>query len=119
MIVIAGLAVGVTTASRNGKADARLDGGVHTALATWNEDLARARRVARTAARDPGLQAALRRGSGVQAAAASAAHAAGARSMVIRGPGQAVTGVGPAGIAVAQVDVTQPGGSRLATILAS
>src|SRR5712671_4203961 len=113
MIVIAGLAIGVTNASRNGKADARLDGGVHTALAVWNEGLAKARHAGGTAARDAGLQAALRSGTGIQAAAASAASSAGARSMVVRGPGHAVSRVGPPGVAAARVTVTQPGGSPL------
>src|SRR3954452_9726604 len=119
MIVIAALAVGVTDASRNGKADARLDGGVKTALATWRGDLARAHRAARAVARGPALQAALRTGSGIEAAARSAAQAAGARSLLIRGPGQAATRVGPPGVAVARVTVTQPGGAPLATVLAS
>jgi diguanylate cyclase (GGDEF)-like protein len=119
MIVITGLAVGVTDASRNGKADARLDGGVQTALATWRGDLARAHRAARAVAQDPALQAALRSGSGIEVAAGSAAHAAGAQSLLVRGPGRSVTRVGPAGVAVARVTVTQPGGAPLAAVLAS
>ncbi|MFL6146661.1 MAG: DUF5343 domain-containing protein, partial [Pseudonocardiaceae bacterium] len=105
--------------NRNGKADSRLDGGVQTALATWRGDLARAHRAARAVAREPVLQAALRSASGIETAALSAAHAAGARSLLIRGPGQAATRVGPPGVAVARVTVTQPGGAPLATILAS
>ena len=119
MIVIAALAVGVTDASRNGKADARLDGGVQTALATWRGDLARAHRAARAVAQDPALQAALRSGTGIEVAAGSAAQAAGARSLLVRGPGRSVTRVGPAGVAAARVTVTQPGGAPLAAVLAS
>ncbi len=121
MVVVAALVVGVTTASRNGKADARLDGGAHTALSLYRADLATARLAAGAIARDPAVQAAVRSGGGaaLRDPLSAAASSSDARSVLVRGPGASVTRVGPPGVAVGRVTISSPGGSEVASVLAS
>ncbi len=121
MVVVAALVVGVTTESRNGKADARLDTGVHSALSLYRAELGTARAAATSVARDPVVQDAVRAGGGSAAepAVRTATAPTGARSVLLRGPGSNVTRVGPVGIAVARVAISNPGGSPVAAVFAS
>jgi diguanylate cyclase (GGDEF)-like protein len=121
MAVVAALVVGVTNASRNGKADARLDGGVHAALTLYRTELTSARAAAVSVAESGAVQDAVRSGDGpaIQAAASSAATGTGASSVVVRGPGKTVTRVGPPGIAVSRVALKRPGGGTAAAVYAA
>ena len=121
MVVVAVLVVGVTTASRNGKADARLDAGVHTALSVYRVDLATARVAARAVARDPAVQTAVRGGGGatLRDALSAAASSSGAHRSSSADPGSNVTRVGTPGVAVARVTISGPGGSEFASVFAS
>lgn len=121
MVVVAALVVGVTNSSRNGKADARLDGGVHTALSVYRHELVGARRAALAIANDPALQAAIRAGSPAElhAALTTSTESARARSVLLRGPGDAVAHVGTVGVATARVELSEPGGVPAATLYVS
>jgi diguanylate cyclase (GGDEF)-like protein len=122
IVVVAALVVGISNTSRSAKADARLDGGMQTALAIYRRDLARSTRAARAIAADPQVQAAIAQGDpgAVQSAVSSAASAHGATAVTVRLPSGAAIGQDLAdAIAVARVDLTTAGGARAGSLAAA
>jgi diguanylate cyclase (GGDEF)-like protein len=122
IVAVALLVVGITSASRSGKADARLAGGVHTALAVYNDDLRRARTVATRIARDPAVQSAVGGGdrAAIRTALGSASGAAGVESLMVRDRSGAVFArSGSDGVAAATIDLTGANGTPAATISVS
>ena len=124
IVAVALLVVGITSASRSGKADARLAGGVHAALAIYNDDLRRARRAATALAHDPAVPAAVAGGNraAISDSLSSVAQGAGVESIVVveaaRG-GSVLARSGSAGVAAATVDLTGAGGTPAAKISVS
>src|SRR5436190_2669805 len=114
MVAVAVLVTQVTSQSRNGKADARLAAGLETALSTYRDDVAAAKRAANQLGRDPTLGAALQSAhpTQVQAAARAAARQAGVRSLAIRDPsGHPLAAVGrPQLVAPYRLILRGPGG---------
>jgi diguanylate cyclase (GGDEF)-like protein len=122
MVAVALLVVGITGASRSGKADARLAGGVHTALSIYRDDLRQARRAATDIARDPAVQTAVGRGdpAGIRAAALAAANTHGVRSLTVRDSnGSVLARSGSGGVAIATVKLTGADGTPAAAIAVS
>jgi diguanylate cyclase (GGDEF)-like protein len=122
IVAVALLVVGITSASRSGKADARLAGGVHTALTVYNDDLRQARRAASRIAHDPGVQAAIAGGdrAAIRAALASAPGAAGVESLVVRDrSGTVLARSGSDGVAAATIDLTGANGTPAARVSVS
>jgi nitrogen fixation/metabolism regulation signal transduction histidine kinase len=124
IVAVALLVVEITSASRSGKADARLAGGVHAALAIYNDDLRRARRAATALAHDPAVPAAVAGGNraAISDSLSSVAQGAGVESIVVveaaRG-GSVLARSGSAGVAAATVDLTGAGGTPAAKISVS
>src|SRR5436190_20042974 len=99
MVAVAVLVVAIAGASRDGKADARLAGGVRTGLATYRADLVAARRSATAIARDPSIQSAVTSGdaTAVRSAAETAARERGLSTLAMRGSFGTVRVGAPAG----------------------
>ena len=115
MIAVAVLVTHVTSESESGKADARLDAGLDAALATYNDDAAKAERAAKRFANDPAAGAALRSGDPAQIKALAGRLAAqnGIRSLVIRDPsGGVLATIGSSNaVATYELNLTDPSGS--------
>jgi diguanylate cyclase (GGDEF)-like protein len=122
MVVVAALVVGISSTSRDAKADARLDGGVRTTLALYRRDLDRSRRAARVIAADPTVQNAINSGDSgaIRSAATSAAAAQGAGAFAVRLRSGESIGHGIVGaVALAPVGLTTAGGSSAGSLEAS
>jgi diguanylate cyclase (GGDEF)-like protein len=121
IVAVAFLVIAISGSARNGKADARLAVGVHTALATYRRELAHARQAATAIARDPALQQAVSTGDpgAIRAAAESARLAHGIRELVVRGPDGAVRAGPGESVPIARVRRTGGSGAPAATVSAS
>jgi diguanylate cyclase (GGDEF)-like protein len=122
IVVVAALVVGISNTSRSAKADARLDGGMQTALAIYRRDVARSTRAARAIAADPQVQAAIAQGDpgAIQSAVNSAASAYGTAAVTLRLPsGAAIEQDLADAIAVARVGLTTAGGARAGSLAAA
>jgi hypothetical protein len=87
MVAVGVLVTHVTSESETGKADARLDAGLETALAGYESDVAEAERAANQFADDPAVGPALRSGepTRVEGVARRVAAENGISALVIRG----------------------------------
>jgi diguanylate cyclase (GGDEF)-like protein len=122
MVVVAALLVGVSNTARSGKADARLDEGVQTALAVYRRDLTRSTRAARAMAGDPAVQAAIRQGDPalIRSSVNAAAAANGAVGFEINlASGQAIGRGIPGEVAIGRVGLATVGGSRAGSLEAA
>jgi diguanylate cyclase (GGDEF)-like protein len=122
MIAVAVLVTHVTSESESGKTDARLDAGLDTAVATYDDDAADAERAAKRFAHHPAVGSALRSAdpAGIEAVARRRATQVGVQSLVIRDPsGDLLASIGPRNaIATYELDLTDQGGS-LGSLVAS
>ena len=119
MVVVAALLVGISNTSRSAKADARLDGGVRTALGVYRRDLGQARRAARAIAANAAVQAAIRQGepAAIQAQVTAAAQANGAVAFTVHPPSGLAIKSGPRdAVAIARVGLTTAGGSQAGSL---
>ncbi|MEK6326013.1 MAG: diguanylate cyclase [Actinomycetota bacterium] len=122
MIAVAVLVTHVTSESESGKTDARLDAGLDTALATYDDASADAERAVKRFANVPAVGSALRSGDppGLRAVARRRAAKVGIQSLVIRDPsGDVLASVGSGNtVATYELDLTDSGGS-LGSLVAS
>ncbi len=122
MIAVAVLVTHVTSESESGKTDARLDAGLDTAVATYDDDAADAERAAKRFANVPAVGPALRSGdpAGIEAVARRRAAQVGIQSLVVRDPsGDVLASIGPRNaVATYELDLTDQGGS-LGSLVAS
>jgi diguanylate cyclase (GGDEF)-like protein len=122
MIAVGVLVTQVTDASRTAKADSRLDAGLDTATAIYDDDVAAATRAAKTIGSDPDLGDSLRvrDSAALGDEAARLAGETGAVAVQLRSPsGRLLADFGPAQpIAAAQTSLTN-GGTELGTLVVS
>jgi diguanylate cyclase (GGDEF)-like protein len=115
MVAVGVLVTHVTSESETGKADARLDAGLETALAGYESDVAEAERAANQFADDPAVGPALRSGepTRVEGVARRVAAENGISALVIRGAdGDVLASIGPGEqVAAYRLDLADSGGS--------
>ena len=122
MIAVAVLVTYVTSESESGKTDARLDAGLDTAVATYDDDAGDAERAAKRFANHPAVGSALRSAdpARIEAVAQRRAAQVGIQSIVIQDPsGEVLASIGPRNaVATYELDLTDQGGS-LGSLVAS
>jgi diguanylate cyclase (GGDEF)-like protein len=113
MVAVAVLVTQVTSESESGKADARLDAGLETALARYRSDAAEAEGAAKRFARDPAVGSALRTGDPARIESLARRLQKGIRSLVIRdSSGEVLATIGPSdAVAKYELNLTDPSGS--------
>jgi diguanylate cyclase (GGDEF)-like protein len=121
MIAVGVLVAKVTDASRTGKADARLDAGLDTALVLARDDVADARQAAAEIGADPDLGTAMFQGAPreqINAVLERLARETGAKTIILRSPSgdfRAGVGLDPT-IARATTHLTGAGGKTVAVM---